>query len=865
MEYDLEFLKAHGFMVQERQGNLVVKDHRIEFYYDRANRLLYVEPPSTFSTEDIVDSVTDSMLVDYIWFWNDHLEVFSLINRVRHVYKSKDTPLFDDGGSVEFTHADLERLFKNGIDPSEFDHSLSAILDSLRLLEHGSPGVMHGLLFRFFTIVFLIQMGILTVKGAETVQDFGDLLMLSSVGPDLAIPRIITGDGLGLVVPVVNGDSLAHILESLFGDHVSMPFTMPPFAGSHLAIFIKKFPIDSDNVHASPFLTLQYLEYLHEFIISMSGIHRSTGSYYTPMGIAHYISSQAIAYWLKSTTGIDVYDPRKLLELNETERITLLYKVEQIRILDPAVGGGAFLMAAATVLLRLRKLLGDQRPEGQIRRDIVINNLYGVDMLPSAVECTTLRLKLWTLINCSLLTSELPTHLNVKVGNSLVGHTPYSSDSLDAPFALEKFDWTSEFPEIFEKDDSGFDIIVGNPPYGNITSSDERVYIMRTYPWSVSGERTGTWNSASLFLVRSRMLLNSRGQLGFLVPNSILRVRQFTKTRSFILQEFSPQEIVDEGSPFEGVTLETVTLFLSVNDSESSHIRVLSRRPDLRPTYTIPRKSSTGNSIIVLYPDDILELVLERGTKGVFHGSRGRDIPREHYALFPSAQFPIPYAAVGKCVRRYTFVNSFMRYADDWFEHDRLMSASFDKSFLVATKNLPYPRCTLKPAGVIHGGGLVHITIDDPHLDPRTAAVLLNSRFIRFLCLRYFTNYSQLTTCLNTGILEEIPVPSISVPDVYPALFDLLHEVHTSNKYDSTVVSSMDILADALVYELYLHDSNELHTTVMELLQCDCNYDYPAALITKLTGNHLRQSISRVLDDPTIRRIETSPRMARSR
>ncbi|MCF2136925.1 MAG: N-6 DNA methylase [Candidatus Thorarchaeota archaeon] len=864
MEYDLEFLKAHGLMVQEHKGSLAIRGTEVEFHYDRANRLLYFNMPPTLTPQEIVAVVTDSMLVDYIWFWGDHLEVFRLIDRTCYICKHRGEALFDEHEPGEFDHTGLERLFSDMIGLPDFTDRLPSILDSLRPLERERSGVMHGLLFRFFTIIFLIQMGMVTVKGAETIRDFGERLLLSSVGPDLAIPRIITGDGMGLVDSTVAGVSLSQILETLFGDHADIPHTLPPFAGSYLANFIKNYAIGMDDTDQSRSLTLQFLEFLHEYLISTSGINRRIGSYYTPMGIAYYIASQAIAYWLAATTGIDIYEPDDLLELDEIRRKALLARVERIRILDPAVGGGAFLMAAAQVLLRLRKLLGDRRPDGHIRSEIVRHNLYGVDILPSAVECATLRLKLWSLDTASFLTNDLPTHLHIRVGNSLVGRTHYSHDALDVPSIPKRFDWIKEFPEIYDREDPGFDIIIGNPPYGNITSYDERAYIILTYPWSVSGERTGTWNSASLFLVRSRMLLNSKGQLGLLVPNSILRVRQFAKTRSFITSQFFPQEFVDEGSPFDGVTLETVTLFLSVSDSQSSYIRVLSRRPDLRPAHAIPRRASKDDTIVVLYHDDILDLVLERGTKGVFHASRGRDIPREHYAFSPSVRFSIPYAAVGRCVSRYTFVDSFMRYSDDWFEQDRLMRASFHESFLVATKNLPYPRCTLKPIGVLHGGGLVRITIDDPHLDPRAAAVILNSRFVRYLCLRYFTNYSQLTTCLNTGILEEIPVPPLSVPDVYPVLFEILHDVHTSNKYDSAAIASVEMLTDALVYELYLLDSDELHTTARDSLLDAAGRD-TQTLIPNLIGGSLRQSMLSVLDDPIVRRVETSPRMSRSR
>ena len=135
----------------------------------------------------------------------------------------------------------------------------------------------------------------------------------------------------------------------------------------------------------------------------------------------------------------------------------------------------------------------------------------------------------------------------------------------DIHYGFGAFHWAKEFPEIFETQDSrGFDILIGNPPYGNILTEQEKKIIKIHYKDQVHGGRSGTWNIASVFVVRARAILKTGGQMGLLLPNSVLRVGQFSRTRRFISNHLKLWEIVDEGSPFDGVTLEMVSIFCKV-------------------------------------------------------------------------------------------------------------------------------------------------------------------------------------------------------------------------------------------------------------------------------------------------------------
>ncbi|MEW5721408.1 MAG: DNA methyltransferase, partial [Chloroflexota bacterium] len=223
-------------------------------------------------------------------------------------------------------------------------------------------------------------------------------------------------------------------------------------------------------------------------------VRKAGGVYYTPQYIVNYI--------VQNTVG-------KLLADCKTPA-----DVARLKILDPACGSGSFLLGAYDALLEWHKTYfatGDGRPttdekirrpssvvrrssdayylddDGRVRltaklkRQILLNNLFGVDIDPQAVEVTRLSLSLKaleetraaeahherTLFNQTLL-PDLTN--NIKCGNSLIGTDYICVDDAELK-RVKPFDWAAEFSEIFNREDAkdvkekqGFDAVIGNPP-----------------------------------------------------------------------------------------------------------------------------------------------------------------------------------------------------------------------------------------------------------------------------------------------------------------------------------------------------------------------------------------------------------------
>ena len=170
---------------------------------------------------------------------------------------------------------------------------------------------------------------------------------------------------------------------------------------------------------------------------------KGTGAYYTPKQITKYISENTIYPLLidkvneflvkekgyKETELIENID--KLFILSETTLEDIWIRIlMEIKVLDNACGSGAFLLAAANILFDLNKRvaerLGTKKDEDiGIKKSILINNIFGVDLNPNATEIAKLRLWLWLVDSYdSEHIQPLPNiDYNIRCGNSLIGYT----------------------------------------------------------------------------------------------------------------------------------------------------------------------------------------------------------------------------------------------------------------------------------------------------------------------------------------------------------------------------------------------------------------------------------------------------------
>lgn len=352
-------------------------------------------------------------------------------------------------------------------------------------------------------------------------------------------------------------------------------------------------------------------------------VRKAGGVYYTPQYIVDYI--------VENTVG--------KLTANKTPD-----EVAKLKIVDPACGSGSFLIGAYQYLLNwhqqyykpkfdelsniasaneytIKQRTDAQKernrlpltPTGElttaIKKQILLNNIFGVDIDAQAVEVTKLSLMLKCMegetksslaVEMQFGERVLPTlDDNIKSGNSLIDLDFYDGQ-IDFEPGIEKkvkpFSWQKEFSQVFrlrkpkldqdlrnqvekvrklDQDSQdlidkytskepeagyrisrGFDVVIGNPPYGALFSENELYYFKNHY-------QTAVWRGESyvMFIEKGIKLLKDGGILGLIIPDTILNLGFTQPARELLLRNSKLQELIGLPSAvFSGATVDTIIL-----------------------------------------------------------------------------------------------------------------------------------------------------------------------------------------------------------------------------------------------------------------------------------------------------------------
>ena len=278
-----------------------------------------------------------------------------------------------------------------------------------------------------------------------------------------------------------------------------------------------------------------------------NNLRKDLGAFYTPKPLVKELTEKTLSLALISQMN-EKFD-QKFDNINEIISnsdldliITLLRNIDELTVLDGSVGDGRFLISAFEYLSAIQKEIIKKRGN-KLEKNLIsvsshyLKNLYGMEIDSNSLLICKDNLK--SLITHKGKRNEICNIIedNIVIGNFL------RSDVSEWIRLRENF--------------VGFDIIIGNPPWGIKLSKNEKDYFFEEF--GLKGSKRNL-NAFELFVYKSYTLLSpDKGILALYLPKNFTRSNQYMNLRKYLLEKLEINYL-NFFERFHNVTQEFISL-----------------------------------------------------------------------------------------------------------------------------------------------------------------------------------------------------------------------------------------------------------------------------------------------------------------
>ncbi|EPD55949.1 hypothetical protein HMPREF1215_02270 [Coprococcus sp. HPP0074] len=393
-----------------------------------------------------------------------------------------------------------------------------------------------------------------------------------------------------------------------------------------------------------------------------------------------------------------------------------------------------------------------------------------------------------------------------------------STHLVSKPYVL----WQMDFARVF-KEKGGFDIVIGNPPYVQMskvagTPESYKEYLRRRY--GTSGGRLNLY----IFMIHLGVeLLNCKGVIAYIIPNTILTQDYYTDTRKMLLENHSLLSIVDYSDmPFENAVVENVTIIANkkhLNDYKVNVLKGTSKNIQaykqidvknfkMQKTYAfninsneLVEKMFTDSAILKDYCN-INQAIALKGDKSI---SVKEEYRPEYYKLLDGRNINKYGIKWGGAYLDYSLERIHSCKRRDIFECDEKLFFRRVSATIIATyDNEQYYALNT----------LVVVTAKKP-IQLKYILALLNSKLMNYIYSNKFKSTKTVFSEIQARSVGELPIKFSTAYE--NKIIEIVDEILTLKKnnfeYDTT---ELEKEIDELVYKIY--GLNEKEIEIVEKL-----------------------------------------------
>jgi adenine-specific DNA-methyltransferase len=531
-------------------------------------------------------------------------------------------------------------------------------------------------------------------------------------------------------------------------------------------------------------------------IIEKPEVRKAGGVYYTPEYIVRYIVTETVGKVIEDKT------PKE---------------ISQMAFADIACGSGSFLIEVYNQLLDYHTKYYNEFPEkakkGDVetregktvlslkkRQEILVNNIYGVDIDFQATEVTQLSLYLKLLedvtmndaFQYSLLKEKILPDLknNIVCGNSLIGRDILDAKLFDdeTEHTLKPMNFEDVFPDIMNpstRSGGGFDVVVGNPPYRMLQPHNTTTKLLN-YLKEHFFAADFKIDLFHLFMQKGISILRAKGMLGYIVPTTVLNNVYVESLRTWVMDNACINSIaVCPEHVFETADVHTSILVFTresnAKERSSNMIRIstspVNSLTDDKNIYSythqqrfsdLPGKvwnvllNETNGQLIKQLTENYKKLEdITAINRGLITGDRGK-----FFASTKESKGHVPIIAGGDVERYYTKPSSEFVL----FERPKTAGGCWDKEVHFAPHKLVIrqigftPTASVLTTPIAVTGNIFTIIAEDLKNELYILGII-NSKLIKYYWEIMFTDFKTSFPQVTIFSLSQLPICIINFDD----------------------------------------------------------------------------------------------------